>query len=273
MPFQIRERTRGKPFVRAEVVYFTVGTHVVRFLEATEDARYDVTHFVVSPTTKATIKCIGDECPICLNNRKIYLEHPKDAYNVPGFFGKSDKYTLNVFDKTVVKVCPECGAEINKAGAVFPPSCYKCDALISAVPEGPSNKVKLLQLSKTMAQQVTDIETAMEDAEGNLVPITAFDMIFKASTSNGKKTVTPIAAPMSNAPVEVSPDMLLDKDQFMALEADEIIDFLKGVSLKDIFAARRATTTVEAEPSTESEAVEHKLSENTVKIISELYPD
>lgn len=273
MPFQIRERVKGKSFTRPEFIQFTPGTHVVRFLEPTENSRYDVTHFVVSPTTKATIKCLGEDCPVCLNNRKIYLEHPKNAYQIPGYFGKSDKYTLNVLDKTVIKVCSECGKEVFKVGTVFPPTCPSCNTMITTIEEKPSNKVKLLQLSKTSAQQITDIETATIDAESNIIPITSYDVIFKVSVSNGKKTVTPIAAPLSNAPVEVPADALLDKDAVMTLEADEIIDFLKGVSLKDIFTARRASTTAEAEPTAESEEVEQRLGDHTTKLISELYPE
>lgn len=272
MPFSIHERQKGSKFTKPTFLSLTLGTHIVRFLEATSQARFDEAHFLITPTGKTTIKCLGDECPVCQNNRKLYLSDTKNYRNLKGYSAKSDKYTLNVLDRTLVKVCTNCQTETKKSGSGYPPTCYSCQALIANVPETPSNKVKLLQLSRTAAQQLNDIENTMVDRDRNPIPLTSYDIVFSVSNINGKKTATPIPASSNNDVVDVPEELFLDKDVIISFSVPEIQDLLKGISLKDIFLARKPTTPEEATPS-ESADSDDDISANIAAKIATMYND
>ncbi len=247
MSFKIREFTK-KSFTKAEFLNLTPGTHIVRFLEPTDDAEMVESHFVVTPATRFSVVCLGqDECPICKSNRRIIQEHPKDFRTQPGYFSKSDRYTINVLDRTPVKICPQCQNEVKKIGSTFPATCPSCSTLIASVEVHPLNKVKLMQLSKTLATQINSIENATLGPTGDPLGLVNYDVVFSVTTNGDKKTVTPIPATSNNDVVEVPKDAFLDKAQgALRMDVDEIMDALKGVSLKDIFAARKATTSIES---------------------------
>jgi hypothetical protein len=61
--------------------------------------------------------------------------------------------------------------------------------------------------------------------------------------NQGKKVSTPIPATSNNDVVTVAKEDLLNKDVTIKLIPAETRDFLKGVSLKDIFTARKSTET------------------------------
>jgi hypothetical protein len=242
MPFAIKERTKSK-FVKPNWLTLTPGSHRVRFLETTDQAFFEETHFLVLSSGKLTIACIGDECPICQRNRAIYLADTKNFRSNKDYFSKSDRYTLNVLDRTNVKICPSCGEENKKQGNNYSPTCSSCQTLIASVSEAPSNKVKLLQLSRTAAEQLNSIELTMVDNNRNPIPLTSYDIVFSVSMTNGKKVSTPIPATQNNDVIDIPKDQLLDKNVTIRLTVAEVIDLLKGISLKDIFTARKSDST------------------------------
>jgi hypothetical protein len=269
MAFEIREHPKATKFAKLEFMKLTPGTHVIRILQPTETAHFTVTHWLNKQRLNVT--CLGDECPICQNNRRLYLDHPKDAYQQEGYSGKSDRYTLNVYDRTMAKVCPSCQAEIKKSGANYPPTCT-CGTLITGVPEAPVNKVKLLQLSATEAAKLNGAELTQKDkVTKNVIPLTTYDLVYSVTVVNGKKTTTPIPSPLDNDVLEIPKEQLLDTDSALKLSASEIFDVLKGVSLKDIFAARKANTpevAVSVKADKLDEDIEAKLKER----LDQLYP-
>ena len=252
MAFSVREYTK-KEFKKVAFMTLTPGMHTIRFLEPTEDALLIQSHFVVTKTGRFSTVCLEDGCPLCDDNRKIYQQHPKDFRNQPGYFSKSDRYTMNILDRTIAKVCPNCSAEVKKVGNTFLPSCPECNTIIAAVEAKPLNKVKLLQLSKTLATQLNGIEESQLDKEGNPLGLVNYDIVFSVTQQGDKKVVTPIPATSNNDDVSslVPADGLLDKNQgALRLSAEEIMDAIKGISLKDIFAARKVQ--VEATPTSET---------------------
>lgn len=259
MPFKIREYTK-RNFAKAEFLNLTPGMHIVRFLEPTDAAEMVESHFVVTPVTRFSVVCLGEDCPICKNNRRIIQEHPKDFRVQAGYFSKSDRYTINVLDRTPAKICPQCQAEIKKINDVFPTTCPSCSNLVATIEAKPLSKVKLMQLSKTLATQINSIENATLGADGDPIGLPNFDVVFSVTMNGDKKTVTPIPSPSRNDIVEVPKDAFLDKAQgALRMEADEIIDALKGISLKDIFAARKATTSVESKAEESSIDIDAKI--------------
>ena len=144
------------------------GQTIIRILEDKAEKFY--THYI----NNSTVQCLGDDCPVCQGNRVIYTEHPNDFRDIKGYSPKVQKFLINVMDRTLVKVCPTCGAENPKAGNAFPVTC-SCGVVIAPVVE--FNKEDLYDL---------------EDA----VP---------------------------------------------KLTQEEVAELRRGVSMKDIFSARRAT--------------------------------
>jgi ribosomal protein L37AE/L43A len=272
MPFAIKERTKSK-FVKPNWLTLTPGSHVVRFLETTDQAFFEETHFLVLPTGKLTIACLGEECPICQSNRTIYLADTKNFRNNKGYFSKSDRYTLNVLDRTMVKICPSCGEENKRQGNSYTPTCSSCQTLIASVAEAPSNKVKLLQLSRTAAEQLNSIETTMVDKDRNPIPLTAYDIVFSVSMTNGKKVSTPIPATQNNDVIAIPKEQLLDKNVTIRLTVAEVRDLLKGISLKDIFTARKSESTQTLVDSTvpTEDTTRQVVADDIAKKIAELY--
>lgn len=268
MPFAIREYTKSN-FQKAEFLRFDPGLHIVRFLETADDALLTTSHFVVTKTGQFSVVCLGDDCPLCLMNRKIFLEHPKDFNKQPGYFGKSDRYTINVLDRTPAKVCPKCNAENFAVNDIYPTVCNSCKTLIATVEANPLNKIKLLQLSRTSAVQINDVEKSAK------VPITSFDIAFSVSVPGGKKVVTPIPIKENNDVIKLDKKDFLDKSQgIFRLTASEIVDALKGISLRDIFAARKAETPTVAsvsEGETTPPAITEDVESDIQRRIKELY--
>lgn len=271
MPFNIKDYSKKSNYPKAEFLQLTPGRHVVRILETPNEALMVETHFLVTPTGRFSVKCLGEDCPICTNNRKIYLSNPKNYRNEAGYFSKSDRYTFNVLDRTVVKTCPKCSTTHIKIGQNFPAACVECGTMLVSEEAKPLNKVKLAQISKTLATQLNSIENAVTDTEGNPIGITTYDVVFLVEEVSGKKNVTPMPAANNNDVVNVSKEQLLDKNLgTLVLSADEILDALKGVSLKDILTARKQPQTAEPVEQKTASPSEKEVQDLVAKRIKEL---
>jgi len=189
-----------------------------------------------------TVKCLEDECPVCDNNRRILMENKDNFRDVPGWAPKSKRWVFNVLDRSLVKVCPnkECALPVKKSGEAFPPACPTCGAFLTNVQIEPYNKVALMSCGVTLAEQLNQIEASVQDESGNVLGWTSYDINLIVTGSGRKKVVTPIPT-RHNDVVEVPADQLADAAMAtLALSSNEIIDLLKGVSLKDIFTARKS---------------------------------
>ena len=90
MPFDITPRTEKKSFQRTVFLSLDLGQHIIRFLQPSSEAYKTYIHFLQN--TKISIKCLGDDCPICENNRRLYLQNPKNAGKIAGYVTRSTRY-------------------------------------------------------------------------------------------------------------------------------------------------------------------------------------
>jgi hypothetical protein len=272
MPFP-KVDTNRKSFKKVNYLNLTPGSHMVRLLQEPATALTVFTHYLVTKTGAYTVQCLGEDCPVCDNNRKIYLENPKTFRDVPGYFSRSTRYLMNVLDRTVVKTCPSCQTEVKKVGNDFPSNCPNTDCgafLIKETPH-PLNKVRVLTIGPDTAQRLDGIEKSTTDLEGNLLPLTTFDISFLVEGAGRKKVTQPLPATNRNDVVTVPEDQLEDLTAAtMKLSADEIIKLLKGISLKDIFVERKSTEPV-AESAPVKEEVAEAVKAQSDEIIKQLF--
>lgn len=252
----------GDSFDKVNFMRFDYGSHRVRLLG---NPNRVFTHFLRG---KATIQCLGRDCPICQNNKSIKTEHPDDFRNVSGYNNSSPRHYINILDRTPVKVCPECQTE-NKANIAneFAPSCSKCQTFITDVEPMPSGKVKVINISQTNADTLNTLNNTIHNKDGEPIGIENMDIIFMATQSGSRKNIAPMPDTNATDEVEVPEDTLYDLESLVIkLEPDEIIQLQKGVSLRDIFVARRGE-----ELSDEVTAVESELNETVAKEVADLF--
>lgn len=225
-------------FRKNEFFKFSLGQHVFRVLSP-KAVVFD-THY----THDITLLCLGDDCPICQNNRSMFKEFGKDAAKMPGFVSQRQVGYINVLDRTPAKVCPnsECQEAVKKNGAAWPVTCPKCGASLVGVVAAPMNKVKIISKGKQFFDQLEYFDAAILDESETPIGITHYDC--EALVTDLKKTPAINARSDKNDVVEVPEDALFDLENApIKLDPDEIREVLRGVRLADIFAARRATST------------------------------
>lgn len=213
------------------------GQYVLRVLEAPVLV---TTHFVFN---KYPVKCLGENCPICENNRKLRNENPRvtDTRELSGYLNRSERYMLNVLDRTPVKTCPTCKTEHYAIDGQFTPICTCGTPLMNEKPH-PCNRVKVFSMNSDNADRIKMIEKSMQGSDGNPLGLDKYDLIVLASVANKKVSWTPMPNVNANDVVEVPADALTPQDKFaMVLTREEILQLLKGTQIKDIFLARNAS--------------------------------
>jgi hypothetical protein len=192
------------------------------------------THYV----NRTTVQCIGEHCPICANNKALIMQFPDTFKDEPKYSPRRTVNLVNVLDKTPVRVCPKCQTENHVVGQA--PTTCKCGEILTGTPT-PSMKIKVLSRGVTLFDQLDAINNAIMDASGERVGLTGYDLTFVVSGSGKNKTITPIPGQMS--PIEAYNETELYDLENVTLKFSptEMIDLQRGVSLKDIFAARKAT--------------------------------
>jgi len=244
--FRNPQQNKGN-YKKTEFIDLKPGQHIIRII-TTSPVVHD-THFVKG----YTIKCIGEGCPICVNNKKIIAENQENFRNVPGYNGRRQVAYVNVLDKTVAKVCPSCNAEVKKVGTVFPQSCPSCNAALVQVEAKPLNKVKVLSKGKTFFDQLDFIDASILD-EATQTPVGVANMDLSVLVMANSRS-TPTVAPTTNyAPIEYKEEDLFDLEKaIIVLNSEEINDLLRGNRLSDILAARKAVATTTENPLTGDE--------------------
>lgn len=238
MPFSpVPEKEKYESnFKKTEFIKLVKGDNVIRILD--DDYRMYPTHFVPG---RGSVLCLGkDECPICQNNKKLIVENPQNFRNMKGYLARSDRYYFNVLDRSTAKVCPKCGNEVKAVNDVFPKVC-DCGTVVAGVEAQPVNKVKVL--NKTSG--LVTLLVAFEHKYGLL---TSYDISLFIADPNAKVPPTPIPLTNQNDVVEVNPEDKYDLDNvLMKLSAEEIEELLRGVSVKDIYKARKGSEDKELE--------------------------
>jgi hypothetical protein len=242
MFFTTKPEQKNTKFEKTEFMRFEPGVHLVRILG---EPKGMYSHYL--PNARISIKCLLEDCPICKNNRQLMMENPENFRNIKGWSPRQYRHYFNVLDKTLVKVCPNCNTEVSRTGSNFPASCPACNAIIpQTVKEAPSGKVKLASISDTNASLINTQAQGYLDSLGDSANISDFTFMFTVIRSDNKKTILPSVASTANDGIVVEQEKLYSMDKaLVSLTEDEIKDVLKGISLKDIFAARRIKTDVE----------------------------
>jgi len=250
----VKPRETAQSFKKTEFLSMKMpGKYVVRLLE---NPVLVSTHFV---NGKYPIRCLGEECPICANNKTIRLQNPENFRDIRGYLPRADRYTLNVFDKTEVKVCPNCKNEVHAIDGNFPPVC-NCGTYVINEKERPSYRIKVFSMTDEKAMQIKMIAKAQQTATGEPISLDSYDIVLLVSLSNKKINWTPMPNVNSNAPLGITPEQLKEfltpPEKFaITLTPDEITSLLKGISLRDIFLTRK-NNTVELEAEAPKKSLE-----------------
>lgn len=240
----VKPREATQNFKKTEFLSLKMpGKYVIRFLEKPVLVS---THFV---NEKYPIKCLGEACPICANNKTLRVQNPDKRDNmreIRGYLPRADRYMLNVYDKTEVKTCPNCKAEVHAIDGNFPPVC-NCGTYVINEKSHPSNRIKVFSLTEEKAVQVQMIEKAQQTETGEPISLNSYDLVLLASISNKKMNWTPMANVSANAPLGITDEQLKEfltpKEKFaIVLTPEEISSLLKGISLRDIFLTRKVDT-------------------------------
>lgn len=228
-----KSRNTDSKFRKTHYMSLGEGQHVVHILE--NPAKKFYVHFVGF----SYVKCLGDDCPICENNKKLMFEHPKDFRNQKTWKPRSERFYVNVLDKTKARYCESCDVDYKDLAVTH---CSKCN---SALPEpAPLNKIRVLAKGTTLFVDTLDLlSNTVRREDDSIVDITNYDWTIVVRGTE-KDTIT-TASPRYNGQ-EVAPDLqgqeLYDLGNAVPeLSREEMVDLLNGASLKDIFALRRAT--------------------------------
>jgi hypothetical protein len=252
MPFNLPVY-ETRTFEKTNFMRLDQGTHIVRFIDAPEDAVTILTHFVMG---KYTIVCPGEDCPVCASNKQLIYAFPDNFRDQKGYSPKVTGFLVNVLDRTVAKVC-SCGAEVKAGGPknTYPPTCPECNTFIHDITPKPLNVVKVLKFGVQLATQLNTIERATCDPEGNPIGINNFDLVLSVEGVKQKKVITPI--PTGNRDVVDIPEELKQNldNAMIKLSSHELSELLNGVSLKDIYTARRNSQRLDEIKNVVSEAV------------------
>lgn len=249
--------TEKKVFNKINFLKLNPGQHIIRILNIMSV----YTHFI--PQAKVSIKCLLEDCPICGMNKKIMTEHPDDFRKITGFLPRSKRHYFNCLDRTDVKVCPTCQAEVKRGGDnKFPPICPEGHVILEAEVTK-SGKVKVGSVSDTNGNLMNTYAKSSLDAEGNSASLSDFDFLLMVTKMpDGKNNTAPMPIYANNDALEIPDDALYNlEDAVVNLNPNEIVNLLKGVSLRDLYLARKGST---------SEVLEEKVTELSADIKSDL---
>lgn len=230
-----REDRKQSQFRKTEFLKLDEGETVIRILEPKEVRHY--THYM----GWAYIRCLGDECPVCENNKRLMYEHPEDFRDQKGWFPRRDRYYINVLDRTKGKVCEKCGTENSENLAL----CEACNSTLGEA--APIDKVKVLSGSARLFEDLKVLANSVRDEQDQRVDIRAYDWTLLVRGKGRDKTtlVRDRYSPAKAGFIEVDPSLLYDLQKAVIdLTAAEMLDVFNGASLKDIFTVRRATKQV-----------------------------
>jgi len=255
----ISQASTKSDFKKVEYIKLPAGNTIIRILQP---KTYD---YFVHYINAAYLMCLGDECPICASNRKLISENPEKFREIKGWSSRSERHSVNVLDKTLVKICSGCKEEVKKVGANFPTTCPGCGVVIVAEEIKPLNKIKVLSRGKTLFENFNGIENSVLDDEGNPVPLTSYDFTLFVTGTGRETNITVIPMVDKKEPYEVVEAELFDLSKtVITVTPEEMKEVQRGVSIKDIFAARKAS-----EPKEMSEANEEAV-KSAEQIVNEL---
>lgn len=220
---------KNPKYRKTEFLNLTAGEHRIRILESMETKKY--THYIGF----AYVECLGEECPVCENNKKILYEHPEDYREQRGWSPRSQRFYINILDKTLVRTCPKCHKETQE---VFCPDCTNPTS-----DPAPSNRVKVFSMGKQLLEDVKVLSRSVRNKQDERIDIRTYDFILAVRGAKQSKTISVAHKwyPGDEAFEDVKEDAFFDLENVaIKLSREEMLDLFNGASLKDIFAIRRA---------------------------------
>jgi len=197
-------------------------------------------HYI--PSQKLSILCLGDEiCPICINNRKLIMENP-DVYptQIKGFISRQTRFMVNVLNRTMAKQTSS-GKYIFPVKGQFPSNDPDSGELLVNMEATPLNKVQVLERGSTLFSQLNTTNDSITDETGNPIGLWNYNIGVSASGSGRKMVTTVVAYAHENDVVQVPAEELHALETLgVRLSPNEIEKALRGVSLRDLYAERRA---------------------------------
>jgi hypothetical protein len=247
-------------FKKTEFMSLTTGAHTVRILDP--QAKTKPTHFF--NINKTTVLCLGDECPVCANNKKLIMQFPDNFRDQPSYNKINYRFFVNVLDKTPAKTCGKCSKEYKNLAMTI----CTCGEVLNAT--APLNKLKVMSKGLTLRDDLDSIDKAILSPNGDPVGLNNYDIVLMVSGAGRDTKVTPVPRTESNEPVVLSEGVeLYDLEKVtIELSPSEMLDVQRGVSLKDIFTARKAKATVTVEPVASQEQLD-KIDEEVNKLFSQ----
>jgi hypothetical protein len=252
------EKSENSEFTKTVYMRLEDGhKYTIRILEP--KAKKIFTHFLGG---KYSVLCLGDNCPICKRTLELYQQYPETFRKESGYNPRQKRYYVNVLDKTPVKRCPKCNKEYANLNMGI---CNDCSVAL----EGPvpSNTVKVLSKGPAVFGQFNDIHSSVVDDDGNKLGIHTFDLDLTVNGKGKDTRITVIPLPHKNKPVEGKFELFDLSSPVPELTPEEMLDVQRGVSLKDIYVARKAEKDMEFGP----EAVDANLEEEVNEAVNKLF--
>lgn len=225
-------------------------------------------HFVATHRINGwEVKCLGDDCPVCQDNARLWTEFGREAPKHDGFLQTSRKAYFNVIDRTVGKICPntECGVEVKKVRGAFPTACPKCSTMLVSVEPQKLNIIRIVGVSanpntvdkKTgevtrygAFNKIVNVRSQILDENGDPRSFDTYDFCFNSVGEGMERRSEPeVPETLNIEPVEYNVEDLFDLSRcYTTLTADEIQQARRGVQFRDIFAARKTAVSEEQLP-------------------------
>jgi hypothetical protein len=238
MPFYVDIKDFSKDFTKTKFFVWTPGEHTIRILD--EDVPSHLCYWFGS----GHVKALGADDPQATQNKRIRMENPDNFKKVKGYRQLNIRYFMNILDRTVVKICPECGKEVKLIGGEFQVVCPHCsEGKLAGVEAAPLNEVRMLQGGRTLFEQFVEKQLTTKDEEGNEVGVQNFDLKLIVVGTGAQRTTVAILGDGRDE-VVVPPDQLYDTSKMIPeVTVEEMEKLVAGVSLRDLLAGRRAETT------------------------------
>ena len=215
---------------------------IVRILDS--HAEKVLKHWINS--SKTSVLCLGDECPICQQNETIRRENPKTFQKIKGYIPVQRRWMVNILDRTPVIKDEETGEEYYAVKGKFPTVTRDGGRSLVNVQSVPSNTIKILERGQTLFEMfaVIHADSVTEGDDGETGGITTFDVKLVPAGSGTDMVISVIPQQRND---DVTP--ILEQNNLTSyilstvgieLTPDEVTNVVRGVSIRDIFAARRA---------------------------------
>ena len=224
------------------------------------------------PKQRISVLCLGEECPICANNRKLVESHPGENYSdIPGIIGKQNRFLVNVLNRTKVKTTPTEKVVYAGSDGKFPNQHPETGEDLSSIKAVPQNTIEVLERGSKLFAQLNGIHDTIRDDDGNKIGLTNFDVILIATGKGKQMEVSAVAQPQFNDKVEILPEDMYDLEKVpMKLSAGEIDKVLSGVSLQDVFEARKEGTPEKEELEHVAVDVAEEIEDNIEKLFEDI---